>query len=143
MAPISYNTVRPLITREQIEGRTLHVEFTCPVSGHTVPADSAISAPPSASDQVKHRAKRAFLQSVRGPIANAIRQAFGYSTVGRMAGDVASQVAYSATSARSTMPFSDAQKQAAALDAFRKVAGEFSWSEEREAFVAQAAVRSI
>ncbi|MEM7198934.1 MAG: hypothetical protein AAF628_01625 [Planctomycetota bacterium] len=138
MAPISYQTVQRLITQEQVDGRTLHVVFTCPVSGHTVPATSTINAPPTASDQVKHRAKRAFLQSVRGPIANAIRQAFGYSTLGRMAGDVASQVAYSTTSARSTMAFSDTQKQAAALDAFRKVESQFVWSEENGGFVATA-----
>ena len=121
------NNILPLIQEQQLSGRTLSVTFACGTTGVVASARETIDATQSNKELVKHRVKRSFFNAIRGPLSSAIRSIFGQSTAGRLAGDVAGQVAYVAATPQSTMAVSDEQKNRAIVRAFQQVSARFSW----------------
>jgi hypothetical protein len=61
----------------------------------------------------------------------------GYSFAGRVAGDVADQAAYSAGD---KMRFGKKEREAAAVAAFERVAGQFVWDEAQTRWIHQSVV---
>ncbi|MCR9243600.1 MAG: hypothetical protein NXI31_01115 [bacterium] len=127
MNAFDYDRILPLVADHQLKGRTLAVSFACPTTGVTASAQHEIDVNGPLGQTTKHRVKRSFFHAIRGPLSSAIRSLFGYSTAGRLAGDVASQVAYVAATPKSSMAISDAEHQAGIIAAFRSVADRFAW----------------
>ena len=147
MPEITFENVKPLIAGEEIAGRTLQYVFACPVTGEQFAATHTLDGTPDAAGQIKARVKRSIGFSLRGPIASAIRSAFGYNNpIGRLIGDVGSHVAYVATTPAaqgSGMAFSGKQKRAAAVAAFRTVASRFAWDPERSSWISVGAAEQL
>ena len=127
MNAFEIDSILPLVADQNLSGRSLDVTFACPKTGICAKARHTIDPNASPADLTKHRVKRAFFNAIRGPLASAIRSMFGYSTAGRLAGDVSSQVAYVAATPSSTMAISKQQQQDAIVSAFRTVADRFEW----------------
>lgn len=139
MNAFDYVHISPLVAAQELSGRMLTISFACPATGVTASARHTISANAPLGQQTKHRVKRSFFNAVRGPLSSAIRAVFGNSTAGRLAGDVAGQVAYVAATPTSTMAISDEEKHAAVVAAFRTVSEQFAWDAERSAWTGRTA----
>ena len=147
MAQPTIDNVRPLIVHEQLDGHTLSFVFACPTGGTQVTATHTVTREASASSHVLAKAKRSALFAIRGPVASAIRSAFGTSNpVARLLGDVGSTVAYSAAAPRShgsNAALSRKQKDEAAVAAFASVIGEFEWDGKTERWISSSVAREL
>jgi hypothetical protein len=133
VSEISYESIAPLISHESQEGRTLNVVFTCPATGEAVEASASLRE----GSGLGATAKRSAIQNVLWNLSYSIRRMFGYSIAGRVAGDVAQSAT---SSAGDKARFGKAEKEAAAVDAFQRVASQFSWDEAQARWVHQSAV---
>ena len=145
MPEITYETIKPLLAKEEERGGEMACTFTCPVSGVSVDASGAMHKAESAvgrvADQMKQSVKRSLFYSIRNAVTNAVGDLLGGGTAGR----IGRQAAYSATgeaerrgSAGSGAgpSFSEAEKQAAVVEAFNKVAAQFVWDAENDRWIA-------
>ncbi|MHC5036980.1 MAG: TerB family tellurite resistance protein [Planctomycetota bacterium] len=134
--------VKTVLTSSEVRGRTMHCTFTCPEKGTAVEASAPVAAKQEGAVKkaVKRsvdRAKRGFMWRLRSKIAYAVSNAVG----GGMAGQIARDVAYSATPSgggSSAPSFGKAEKEAAILAAFNKVKHQFVWKEEAGTFISLA-----
>ena len=128
MSNVDFETISPLISKQEVEGSTLVVTFTCPQTSQTVQARGQLQA----GKGVGSMAKRSALQSVGWSIGSAVRRAMGHNIAGRVAGDVSRGVANSAVRSQQ---FGKKEKQAAAVLAFQSVASQFAWDEAENRWV--------
>ena len=134
MPEITYETVKPLLTKEEQQGGMMACTFTCPVSGFSVDASGSLRKTESAAGRVADQVKRSVKSSLFYSIRNAVSSAVGGLLGSGMAGRVGRQAVHSATSqaggpAAGGQSFSDADKQAAVVDAFNRVAAQFVWDD--------------
>lgn len=140
----TYENVAPLVADMRESGRTVQVTFRCPVSGDTVSSSHSVPRDTSTSSQVMQTAQRSMMYGIQSSVSRAISQAFGYnSIVGRVAGDVARQAVYSATSTSNSQSLSAREKQAAVLEAFRKVSSRFVWDNSRAHWISAKAAKEL
>jgi hypothetical protein len=139
MAEITYESIKPLIAKEQVQGSTMHCTFRCPVTGFSVEASAHISTERNVArdvaDDVKRHVKSDILWQVRSGISNAVRRLFG----GGSAGSIADSAAYTATSGMgsggSQTTYTASEKRAAVVAAFNQVAGKFRWDDAAKRWV--------
>ena len=133
MPEITYESIKPLIAKEELQGSTMRCTFKCPVSDFSVDASGQCRQERSVAGQVAagaaRSAKASLMWSLRGAVAGAVGRLLGSG----IAGQVGRQAAYSATQGmtRSAMSsqvsYSEAQKQAAVVEAFKQVSSSFMW----------------
>lgn len=147
MTQITIDNVQPLVTKEAVDGRTIHFAFSCPVSGQTFNAQKTVTGTPTTTSLMAGRVKRSLVHSIRGPLSSAIRRAFGYnSAIGRMIGDVAGQVAYSAASGGNQGKInavSKDERNEALVACFTDLASNFMWDDARGSWVAAETLKKI
>jgi transcription elongation factor Elf1 len=129
---ITYASIAPLITDQTAEQSTLKVTFTCPVSGEVVSSSATMRH----TEGIASAAKRSVASNLGWSVMRSVRQALGYNMAGRVAGDVARQAA---SSAGDKIQYGRKEKEAAAVEAFQRVASQFTWDEAGGRFVHQSA----
>ncbi len=138
MSEISYATIQPLIADAKQAGRSMRFVFRCPVSGQNVQASYMFQQDPGMGAKVAAAAQRSVWYEVRRQVGYAIRAAFGYNMVGRMASDVANAAMTASQTGRSTAAqYSEEEKQIAAVEAFRSVASQFAWDSKNSRWVSR------
>lgn len=128
MAEISYETIKPLITKQEQIKRSVHCVFRCPVSGTEVASSAGIRRGRGAKDVALSSAKRSFWHSVRNAVAGVLRQILGSGAAGRVGQDVAREVIKDASH---SVRYSDDELEAAAVLAFERVVDKFRWDGNR------------
>ncbi len=128
MSDINYATIAPLIADAKQAGRSMRFVFRCPASGQQVQASYMFQVDPGMGSKVAAAAQRSMWYEMRRQVGYAIRAAFGYNMVGRMASDMATAAMSASQSGKSTAAqYSEEEKQVAAVEAFRTVASQFAW----------------
>lgn len=139
----SYEAIQPLIVKTQPLGQLLHFTFRCPVTGKQVGS----AAPPEQGrvSKIRDSAKRGLFSGVRRAISRAVYGALSGigGTAGYMARDMAgtalSGAIPSGTSGEPT--YSEAEKNEAAVAAFRNVVEQFTWEDEKARWISLDAAR--
>lgn len=142
MPDISYDTVAPLIADAKQAGRSMRFVFRCPATGQQVQASYQFPHDPGAASKVAAAAKRSVWYEVRREVGHAIRAAFGYNMFGRVASDMANAAMTASTSGRSTSAqYSEDEKKAAAVEAFRSVSTQFAWDSKNNRWISRRAMQ--
>ena len=147
MPELTYESVQPLIAKEEVQGGAMVCTFKCPASDFSIDARATIQKEHAAVDRITARAKQSAKSSLLYQARNALSMAVG-GLLGRgMLGRVGRGVAYSAASEATrghggpgAVTYSDAEKQAAVVVAFQTVASRFAWDAKNGRWIsAQAA----
>jgi len=140
----THDNVAPLVADLQESGRSVRVTFRCPVSGQSVKSSHSVPRNRNTSAQLTNTAKRSMMYGLQSAVNQTIRSVFGYSTVGRVAGDVARQAMYSATSAATNQnTLSSSEKRDAVIEAFKKVSRQFVWDSARGHWISAKAATEL
>ena len=142
MNPYSLEHINPLIVDIKEHGRSLQILFQCPVSGTQVSSRASAARNNSSGNQVKRTAERSMMYAVQRALSQVIRDVFGHSTLGRVASDITRQTVSSASS-KVMNGLSRQEKDAAILEAFKKVERQFSWSEDKQLWMSASAVSEL
>ena len=142
MNQYSMQFIEPLIANIQESGRTVQVVFQCPISGHQVSSRASVQRSNSLSNQVKKSTERSILYAVQRAIGQAIRDAFGHNTFGRMASDITRQTVYSASS-QMMNGLSKQEKESTIIEAFKKVERQFTWNADRKQWLSSSAIGEL
>jgi len=140
MANMTYEEIQPLIHGAVQEGGAMRCTFKCPVTGTTVESQAGIQRGTGLADLAKQSVKRSLVWSIRSAILSAVSSVVGGGFVGRAARSVASQATTSATQQATSHSFSEDEKHAAVVNAFRSVSAQFAWDEKNKRWVSAASV---
>ena len=140
----SADAVRPLVTHENATGRYLVVTFTCPLSKKHVQARYTMPQNRGVASQVAGRVQQSAWYEVRRQAQAMVRSVLGTGSMGQIAGSaVDAGIGYNRP--YSTSPqvasLSAADKDAALVEAFKTVAGQFVWVSNR--WVAGSAAKEL
>jgi len=142
MPEITYESIKPLIAKEELQGNAMSCTFKCPVSGTSVDASAAIQQNRSVGRNVAGEVKRSVKRSLFWQLQMVVSRFIGRLLGGGTGGYIAQQAAYSAMSATggsrmsTSVSYSDAEKRAAVVAAFQQVAEKFKWDEAAGRWVA-------
>jgi uncharacterized tellurite resistance protein B-like protein len=110
----------------------MRVSFRCPVQGTEVSASAPLRKDDSLGSRVADRTKRRIGWGMKSALASTVRRAVGYG----MAGSVASSAVYGATEGvGNNQSFSEAEQQAAIVQAFESVRSQFAWDAANNRFI--------
>ncbi len=137
MAEVSYESIQPLIESAKQEGSVMRCVFKCPVSGAKVEAQAGIQSGRGVADVAKKSLKRSMLWRARYGVARLVRSALGYGIAGRVGADVAGSLVEGSLE-KKVSTFSDAEKQAAVVQAFENVSSQFVWDGKKKQWMAAA-----
>jgi hypothetical protein len=137
MNPVQYGTIAPNIAHVQVDGRTVHVTWKCPVSGRQVGQSSAAM---SADHAMTSRVQASVARSVASEVIYGAAR-FVAGLLGGAAGRVVSNAAYTAandinTRVTADVDYTEASRQEAIVAAFESVKPSFVWDAQRRQFVA-------
>lgn len=136
MEKISYDYIKPLITREEIRGTELYCEFTCPKTGKMIEASAYINQ--STGNQVKENFKRGLLYSIQSTISSLIYNLFSsFGMVGNIIGSATSS-ATSSIDVNTYQKISKKEKENAIVEAFKSVISNFYWDENEKRWLGKA-----
>ncbi len=124
---LDHDAIAPLIHDLQVQGQRVSVTFVCPVTGSRVTA--AHQLPRSMGGEVARVASRSVLWSLQSALSRFIYSLLGHGIVGSAAA-TAARTASSGVRTDSLV-VTTAQKEAAAVEAFRSVQSRFVWVEGR------------
>ncbi len=136
MQDITYESIKALIKKEEMQGSTLYCTFACDETGITADGSAAVRQGTGSAmmQTVRDSASRNLMFQIKRSVAQSIHSMFGYSLLGNLGRDLV----YSTTSGRSSTNqhvFSDAEKQEAAVEAFRAVSNRFRWDTTKSRWV--------
>jgi len=130
--------VKTVLASSKLKGSVMYASFKCPETGTVVESSAPVQredggALKKAGRASVDRVKRGIWYRMRSKIVSAVAGAVGSG----MVGSVAREAVYGASSGIGTGPsFNKAEKEAAVLEAFKKVRGRFAWKEDAGTFVA-------
>ena len=141
MPEVTYDAIKPLIAKEELQGSTMNCTFKCPVSGTSVDSTATVQVNRSVARNVAGEVKQSVKRSLFWQLQMALSRFIGRLLGGGTGGYIAQQAAYSATAGvgRSTMTsssYTSAEKRAAVVAAFQQVADRFTWDEAAKRWVA-------
>jgi hypothetical protein len=138
MSQIEYDTIAPNIANVSVDGSNVRVTWRDPDTGRIVGESAAtMSADYSMGGKVQSTIKRSIVSEVSSGAAR-----FLGGLLGGAAGRVVRDAAYTASSdvqsrASSAAQYTEASKRAAIVSAFASVQNNFTWSHEKQRFVAR------
>lgn len=135
MNQISYASIHPMIVKAEDRGRTIQVGFQCPVSGKIVESSATVVAQPTMAGNVKNTLQRSLMYQLRSSVFYALRSVFGSGVTGRVVSDVAYGAIPRHNSAQQQQAPSEADRQAAIVEAFKRVAHNFTWDASNNRWV--------
>jgi uncharacterized membrane protein YebE (DUF533 family) len=131
MAEITYERLKNNIAEETVNGSQVSVTFKCPVTEKTHTATATMRASTGAGAKVKSRAKNEVIYAAKRGLRSLLRGVLG----GGRAGSVAGNVAASSVPHGGSASYDKNSQQAAVVDAFRTVARNFAWNQEKQAYI--------
>ena len=137
----SYPDIESLICRADQRKGAMQCTFRCPVTDREVEAQADLATANSGSlkTKVKQSATQGLTRSFSRTAMQWVRSVFGNGAMAKIANDVV----HHTTSAVGQPRFSEAEKQAAILHAFRSVGASFRFDSERGGFVHADATASL
>ena len=130
---MEYNSIKPLIEKEEVRRDSVTVTFTCSETGVSHTSSAAIEQKKSSQimENAKKTAKRSLLRSAKRSLTRTISQALGHGVLGRVGRDIASSALNTAAgshSSDSSVP--DDIKEQAVTQAFEQVSSYFTYNKE-------------
>lgn len=133
MSEISYESIAPIISNQAQDGHTLAVSFTCPVSQQVVESSGVLRE----GQGVGATARKSAVRNALWSVGRSVRRSLGHGFAGRVAGDVADNAT---RSTGEKLKFGAKEKQAAAIEAFERVADQFTWDPDTSRWVHTSAI---
>ncbi len=127
MAQVTFESIKPLIQKQELRRGTVYCTFTCPESGVTADASAPIPRGEGVKDRALDKAKDSLMYSLRRQLQRTVYSFLG-SSMGRVASDVLGE---GMNAAADKVKYSQEQVEAAVADAFQKTAGKFHWDPAR------------
>lgn len=134
MSEVTYEAIAPMIQEASAQGTTYNVTFRCPLSEATVSSQAALRRGAGVKDVAVGSAKKSLMYSLRRSVLGAVRSVLGHGVLGRVGQDVARSMLSDAEQ-KANEHFTEDEKQAAAVEAFERVKGEFVWDPKGQRFV--------
>lgn len=134
----TYDNVYPIVSSYQVQGTKAIVAFTCPATGQRITSQAAIRRG-FLNTQAQMGARTAYGHARKnlGRYAQNMMGGGFMGGIARMAADEATrQTVRRAPGGAVQQQHSDADQQAAVLDAFKRVQNQFSWDPDLEAWCA-------
>ena len=125
---LTYAAIQPLLAATRQEGATLVCQFQAPGSHNLVEARATLRSAPRQNTLVD-AVKRNALEGDKRMAYQAIRRLLGYGALSQTGSDLINTVL---TESNLKPAFSEADKQAAVLEAFQSVAGQFLYDNEKK-----------
>lgn len=142
MREIELSHVKPLIEKAEQSGSTMVCVFKCPASGARTEASATIQKGRDLGGVAKESATRSLMWSLRSSVQSAVRSVLGYGILGRVGGDVAHQL-LSDASRKADESYSEGEKNAAIVEAFRSVATRFIWDAKNGRYISIASAGDV
>lgn len=117
MQEITYESIAPLV-RDVRPGSTLHVTFTCPVTGQAVQSSATMGL----SQELSATVRRSVINNLIRSFSHWISRVLGHGFGGRIARDLINQ---GTRGASTNFQYSAADRQKAIVEAFGKVQSQF------------------
>lgn len=118
---MTYDQIERYIVNTEVEGSKIYCEFSTP-SGEIIVSEAPIRRVQSIKSQVERNVKRVVVNQARRTATRLLRSVLG----GGMLGRTGSSILRTTTSSRNlNIRFTNEEKQAAVIEAFRKVQGQF------------------
>ena len=135
MPEVTYDSIKPLITEEESDGDYMKCVFTCPSTGKAVKSRAQIkrSKAGAVMDRGKSSAARTVKWKLRYGIIGFVSRLLGHGILGRVGRDIAYEATDQGGLSHNTpqkINYSDKEKQAAVVEAFKVVEAQFTWDEE-------------
>lgn len=135
-APLSHESIAPLVVSITDEPSGVVVLFRCPTTGAEVRADGAWPED-GVLERTAGQVKRGLLSHVRTSLAMSLRKAVGSSSsVASIGVDAGNQLIYNAGIEQRSAKHSDKDRREATVRAFARVADRFTWDERQGRYVA-------
>ncbi len=125
---LTYTSIQPLLAATRQEGASLVCQFQAPGSHTVVEARATVRTTPR-QNTLADSVKRNMLEGVKRMVYQGIRQLLGYGALAQTGSDLVNTVL---TESNLKPAFSEADKQAAVLEAFQSVAGQFVYDNEKK-----------
>ncbi len=123
---ITYESIKPLILEERLEGSTMHCKFK--VEGEVFEAKNAVRIDATnTGNKIKSMVRLNLISRMRSSLMRVIRSAVGGGVAGNTAAMVGNEVVRSKTSGTN---YSAADKKRAVVGAFERVSFNFYYDEE-------------
>ncbi|MBK8012642.1 MAG: TerB family tellurite resistance protein [Deltaproteobacteria bacterium] len=142
MREIELSHVKPLIEKAEQNGSTMVCVFKCPASGARIEASASIQKGRDLGGIAKASATRSLMWSLRSSVQSAVRSVLGYGILGRVGGDVAHQL-LSDASKKADESYSEGEKSAAIVEAFRSVSSRFIWDTKNARYISTASAGDV
>lgn len=126
----TYASIAPLVEAQKQDTNVLRVTFRCPRSGLTVKADAVLESHETAGTVARDVAKREAAWGLFRWVSSTVSSLFGGGVAGEIAGEIGGEVAYDQVDSRGNFVFTEEEKQAAVLEAFRNVEDQFEFDEQ-------------
>ncbi|MCO4772215.1 MAG: TerB family tellurite resistance protein [Deltaproteobacteria bacterium] len=137
---VDYASIAPLVSSSEQKGTVMMVVFQDAAGGDPVQASAPLQRGKDLAGATRATAQRKLLSHLGFAISRAVNSALGdVNILSKMAGSQARSAVQSLSSAIDSK-YSDKEKQAAILQAFRSVADRFSWDGDAWVLSSAAAV---
>jgi hypothetical protein len=124
----TYESIKHLISSEQQEKGSMQCVFKCPETGATAEATATISQSREIKNVAQAAVKRSLFSSLRRAVTSTLYSTLGGGMAGRAASQVSQEVM---TNTRQNTMHSTADKHAAVVRAFSRVASKFRFDEDQ------------
>ncbi len=139
MPQVSWELVKPLITRSDVGGAHVQVLFQCPVSGEEVHSSAPVTR--SAGGALKQEVKQSLWRNLRWSLSRMVQSTLGYSVGGAIGQTVADSAVAAANASESN--YSEEEVRAAIVDAFKTVQTRFAWDESSQRYVSASVFKDL
>lgn len=123
---ITYDLIEPLIVSEEVDGRTVHCQFALPGSDEVFESSASVKQDRSLGSNVKRNLTRNLSNEVRRTASRLLRSVFGGGFLGRTAAQTVNTASRESTRNLQNS-VSKSQRQAAVVEAFKKVSRNFNY----------------
>ncbi len=121
---ITYDLIEPLIVSEEVDGRQVHCQFALPGSVEVFESSAGMKRERSLGSSVKRNLTRNLSNEARRTASRLLRSVFGGGFLGRTAAQTVNTASRESTRSLQNS-FSKSQRQAAVVEAFKKVSSNF------------------
>ncbi len=123
---ITYDLIQPLIVSEDVDGRQVHCQFALPGSDEVFESTASIRKERTLTSNVKQSLTRNLSNEVRRTASRLLRNVFGSGFLGRTASQTVNTASRESTRNLQNS-VSKSEKQAAVVEAFKKVSRNFRY----------------
>ncbi len=138
MPEITYAIVEPILKSVDTAGQAIVCEFACPKTGNVIKSEAHPQREgPGLIDRAKKRAKGRAMWKIRSSIISSVQKVCGRGILGSLAGSFAADATTNMgrTNTAEKKELTEEQKQAAVVEAFKKVQNKFVWDDDNTQWI--------